>query len=78
MGEGHRNAIHYSKRFPFPVNGTKAFGQMWIILFSPSVLREETTLLEKKNKNGLVRKLPGKVCERVEKPGQSRSTSRGA
>lgn len=78
MGEGHRNAIHYSKRFPFPVNGTKAFGQMWIILFSPSVLREEMTLLEKKIKNGLVRKLPGKVCERVEKPGQSRSTSRGA
>lgn len=78
MGEGHRNAIHYSKRFLFPVNGTKAFGQMWIILFSPSVLREETTLLGKKNQNGLVRKLPGKVCESVEKPGQSRSTSRGA
>lgn len=32
MGEWHKNAIRYRKHFLFPVNGMKAFDQMWVIL----------------------------------------------
>lgn len=52
----------------FPVNGTEAFDQMWVIL----------PLAEEKRRNELVKKPSGKVCESVEKPEQPCSTSSGS